>query len=255
MPPFGFKGPRLFVDGILAVDTRVRLAEKQSHYVTRVLRLKDGDALLLFNGRDGEWRAQISRTSSKGLSARVLDQTRPQPPAGNLCYGFAPLKRARLDYLVQKATEMGVSALQPVITRRTQVRRLNMARIRANTIEAAQQCGLLSLPCLKASCDLETWLGERAGGARVLVFCDEALAGEGAPLRQLAGLRGRGIDVLVGPEGGFSSHERARLMQQPESVAIALGPRILRADTAAIAALTLVQACAGDWASPGRSGA
>src|SRR5262249_19669789 len=159
-----------------------------------------------------------------------------------------PLKHARLDYMVQKAVEMGAARLQPVLTRHTQVARVNGDRMRANVIEAAEQCGILSLAAVSDPVALERFLGDR-DDRRLLVFCDEA-ADIADPLAALRMAGAHGVDLLVGPEGGFAEDERAMLLRQPRSLRLSLGPRILRADTAAVAALALVQAALGDWAGP-----
>jgi 16S rRNA (uracil1498-N3)-methyltransferase len=210
-----------------------------------VLRLKDGQEILLFNGRDGEWRAVLEGGAREAM-LRVASCTRAQTAAGDLHYLFAPLKSARLDYVVQKAVEMGVSRLQSVLTQHGQVARVNLDRMRANAIEAAEQCGILSLPEIAAPIPwtgaLSAWQGERH-----LVFCDEA-ADVADPLAALAVVPRRApLAVLIGPEGGFAAEERAALLKLPHVVRLALGPRILRADTAAVAALALVQTVIGDW--------
>jgi 16S rRNA (uracil1498-N3)-methyltransferase len=248
-----FRSPRLFVDATLACGETVALERSQSNYLGNVLRLAAGETILVFNGRDGEWQASIvgrKRPDSLDIVAR----TRPQDRLPDLTYVFAPLKHARLDYMVQKAVEMGASKLQPVLTRFTQVNRVNLDRMRANVIEAAEQCGILSLAKVEEPVALERWLSQRAD-QRLLVFCDEAAETTG-PVAALAGAgeasRG-GTDVLIGPEGGFAEEERAALLEQPLVIRLSLGPRILRADTAAVAALSLVQAVLGDWtATPGR---
>jgi 16S rRNA (uracil1498-N3)-methyltransferase len=246
MPDYDFRAPRLFVDAALASGAGVALSREQSNYLGNVLRLKAGDAVLAFNGRDGEWQASISgrkRPDQLTIGAR----TRAQDRLGDLAYVFAPLKHARLDYVVQKAVEMGAARLQPVVTRHTQVARVNGERMRANVIEAAEQCGILSLAEVADPVPLERFLGER-DGERLLVFCDEA--GDVAdPLAALTAARTarHGIDVLIGPEGGFAADERTLLLRQPRTLRLTLGPRILRADTAAVAALALVQAALGDW--------
>jgi 16S rRNA (uracil1498-N3)-methyltransferase len=204
--------------------------------------------VLLFNGRDGEWRASLSTAQRRTLSATTDTQLRTQPAAGDLHFLFAPLKHARLDYMVQKAVEMGASFLQPVITRHTQVARVNLDRMRANVIEAAEQCGILHVPQVGDPLPLERLVHDPA---RLLVFCDELADADVAdPVASLAATRshlGGSLAVLIGPEGGFSEEERAALLKWPKVVRIALGPRILRADTAAVSALALVQAVLGDW--------
>src|SRR3954470_5570915 len=174
-----------------------------------------------------------------------MAQTRPQNRLPDLTYAFAPLKHARLDYMVQKAVEMGASRLQPVLTRFTQVTRVNSERMRANVIEAAEQCGILSIATVDEPVSLDRWLVDR-DRERLLIFCDEAadIAGPVAALQAEA--NSSGIDVLVGPEGGFAEEERNLLLRQPRTLRLSLGPRILRADTAAVAALALVQAVLGD---------
>jgi 16S rRNA (uracil1498-N3)-methyltransferase len=214
-----------------------------------VLRLRSGDRVLVFNGRHGEWHGRLASTGPRRLTLEIMAQARPQTAAGDLHYLFAPLKHARLDYMVQKAVEMGASRLQPVITRYTQVGRINLERMRANAIEAAEQCGILSLAEIGEPLPLERLLEARDPG-RLLVFCDED-AETKDPVGTLAaartGSRPAPLSVLVGPEGGFAPEERATLLQLPNTLRLALGPRILRADTAAVAALALVNAVLGDW--------
>ncbi|KJC49987.1 16S rRNA methyltransferase [Bradyrhizobium sp. LTSP849] len=251
MPSHDFRAPRLFVDAPLAQDARVPLDRDQSNYLGNVLRLSAGAPILAFNGRDGEWQAAIEgRKRPDNLI--ILQQARPQDRLPDLAYVFAPLKHARLDYTVQKAVEMGAAILQPVQTRFTQASRVNTERMRANVIEAAEQCGILSLAAVAEPVPLERFLSQRATD-RLLIFCDEAAEVEN-PIQSLQNVRdagldqGRvGIDVLIGPEGGFAEEERALLLRQPKILRLALGPRILRADTAAVAALALVQAVLGDW--------
>ena len=246
MPAYDFHGPRLFVDAPLTQDARVPLDRDQSNYLGNVLRLAAGAEVLAFNGRDGEWQAAIEgRKRPDGLV--ILQQTRPQDRLADLTYVFAPLKHARLDYMVQKAIEMGAAALQPVLTRFTQASRVNTERMRANVVEAAEQCGILSIASVAEPVPLERYLGQR-GPDRLLIFCDEAAEVQN-PVQSLQGAReaGQGIDVLIGPEGGFAEEERALLLRQPKILRLALGPRIMRADTAAVAALALVQAVLGDW--------
>ncbi|UPJ41542.1 16S rRNA (uracil(1498)-N(3))-methyltransferase [Bradyrhizobium sp. 40] len=246
MPSHDFRGPRLFVDAPLAQDGRIELDRDQSNYLGNVLRLAAGAEVLAFNGRDGEWQAAIEgRKRPDGLV--ILQQTRPQDRLPDLAYVFAPLKHARLDYMVQKAIEMGAASLQPVLTRFTQASRVNTERMRANVVEAAEQCGILSIATVAEPMPLERFLSQRAAG-RLLIFCDEAAELEN-PIQSLQGAgAAEGIDVLIGPEGGFAEEERALLLRQPKILRLALGPRIMRADTAAVAALALVQAVLGDWA-------
>jgi 16S rRNA (uracil1498-N3)-methyltransferase len=248
MPLADFRSPRLFVAAGLAAGSRITLDRNQSNYLGNVLRLSAGGALLVFNGRDGEWQATISG-GKRPDHLEVVAQTRPQDSLPDLVCAFAPLKHARLDYMVQKAVEVGASTLQPVLTRLTQVSRVNSARMRANVIEAAEQCGILSIATVGEPASLSRWLADR-NAARLLIFCDEAaeLADPVAALR--AETAAQGIDVLVGPEGGFAEDERSLLLRQPRTLRLSLGPRILRADTAAVAALALVQVVLGDWAGP-----
>jgi 16S rRNA (uracil1498-N3)-methyltransferase len=246
MPDYDFSAPRLFVDAPLGEGQAVPLERDQSNYLGNVLRLAAGDKVLVFNGRDGEWQAEIvGRKRPDGVVIR--DRTRPQDHLPDLAYVFAPLKHARLDYMVQKAVEMGASRLQPVITRHTQVSRINGERMRANVIEAAEQCGILSLAEVKDPLPLVRFLDQRAP-ERLLVFCDEAaeIADPAAALRA-ADKPFTGIDLVIGPEGGFAEEERTLLLRQPRPVRLALGPRILRADTAAVAALAVIQSTVGDW--------
>ena len=245
MPSHDFRKTRLFVDTALESGTTVPLERDQSNYLGNVLRLKVGDSILAFNGRDGEWLASISgRKRPDGLE--IESKTRPQDRLPDLAYVFAPLKHARLDYIVQKAVEMGVSSLQPVLTRFTQVTRVNSERMRANVIEAAEQCGILGIAEVAEPVAFDRFLSHRKP-ERLLVFCDEA-ADVADPLSVLQGNKATvGIDVLIGPEGGFAEEERAVLLRQPNTLRLSLGPRILRADTAGVAALALVQAALGDW--------
>ena len=261
MARYEYRTPRLFVDTPLAHGLTVVLAAAQANYLRNVLRLPAGAGVLAFNGRHGEWRAELEPVGKREARLAIKAQTRPQTAPGDLHYLFAPLKHARLDYMVQKAVEMGASRLQPVITRHTQVARVNLARMRANAIEAAQQCGILSLPEINAPAQLTALIGKLDAG-RLLVFCDEdaevkdpvaALAALRSPptaLLPLASGTMLPLALLVGPEGGFSEDERAALMKLPNVVRLALGPRVLRADTAAVAALALIQTVLGDWHAP-----
>ena len=259
MPKYDFRVPRLFVDADLAAGKTLALDRDQANYLINVMRLERGAEILLFNGRDGEWRARLAGSGKRSLAAEAREQARPQPQAGDLHFLFAPLKHARLDYLVQKAVELGASRLQPVLTRHTQVARINLDRMRANTIEAAQQCGVLNLPEIAKPLTFDV-LMTVADPDRLLIFCDEdsevkdpaaalAKARSGPSALLPAGSAGSPLPlaVLIGPEGGFAEEERATLLKRANVVRLALGPRILRADTAAVAALALVQAVLGDW--------
>jgi 16S rRNA (uracil1498-N3)-methyltransferase len=253
MPQVDFRSPRLFLDAPLSGGTRIALDRNQANYLGNVLRLQSGDTVLVFNGRDGEWQASIDGRKRPDALV-VMQQVRAQQPLPDLTYAFAPLKHARLDYVVQKAVEMGARTLQPVLTRFTQVSRVNLERMRANVIEAAEQCGILDLATVLDPVPLERWLAGR-GGDRLLVFCDEAAA-VADPVAALAAAQPAmaGIDVLIGPEGGFADEERSELLRQARTLTLALGPRILRADTAAVAALALVQSVLGDWAAASEAG-
>ena len=245
MPRADFRSPRLFVQAALGAGEIVPLERNQSNYLGNVLRLSAGAKVLTFNGRDGEWQAVIGG-GKRPESLEIVSQTRPQDRLADLAYVFAPLKHARLDYMVQKAVEMGASKLQPVLTRFTQVNRTNTERMRANVIEAAEQCGILSIAETAEPMPLERWLGHRETGRR-LIFCDEA-AETANPTETLQNCApSTGIDVLIGPEGGFAEEERTILLRQPNILQLSLGPRILRADTAAVAAMALVQSVLGDW--------
>jgi 16S rRNA (uracil1498-N3)-methyltransferase len=253
MPQLDFRSPRLFVDAALAAGETVQLERSQSNYLGNVLRLSAGDSILAFNGRDGEWQASIvGRKRPDSLT--VVAQTRTQDRLPDLVYVFAPLKHARLDYMVQKAVEMGVSMLQPVLTRFTQVSRVNSERMRANVIEAAEQCGILSIADVAEPVALDRYLAGRKP-QRLLIFCDEAAdIANPLPALQSDRMASHGVDVLIGPEGGFAEEERALMLRQPQILRLSLGPRILRADTAAVAALALVQAALGDWTGVGLRG-
>lgn len=237
--------PRLFVEPSLAAGAQLVLGKEQSLYLAAVLRKVVGDEVVLFNGHDGAWLARLASDSKKSVTLDLVDQIAPQTPPSNLWYGFAPLKTERLDYVIQKAVEMGAGTIQPVLTRFTQVSRLKHERLVANAIEAAEQCEVLSVPKVEAEVTLERLL-DGWPADRVLVFADEGEASS-SPVEALTELRGKKIGLLIGPEGGFSDEERKRLRTMPYVVPISLGPRILRADTAAVAALAVIQAIIGDW--------
>jgi 16S rRNA (uracil1498-N3)-methyltransferase len=244
MANYDFRASRLYVPADLSIGAEIALDRSQANYVRNVLRLGAGDSILVFNGRDGEWRARSAgarRRAALVVEARVRQQTVP----GSLHYAFAPLKHARLDYMVQKAVELGAASLAPVFTRHTQVSRVNLERMRANVVEAAEQCGILSVPPVEDPAPFERWLASLAH-ERIVVFCDEETE-IADPLAALADAPAGPVTVLVGPEGGFEKTERAALLARGRVVRLSLGPRILRADTAAVAALSLVQAARGDW--------
>ncbi|ODT69121.1 MAG: 16S rRNA (uracil(1498)-N(3))-methyltransferase [Pelagibacterium sp. SCN 63-23] len=240
--------PRLHVEPDLAAGASLMLGKEQSLYLAAVLRKQVGDAVVLFNGRDGAWLCRVSRDTKKAVALEVVEQIADQPPASDLWYFFAPLKSERLDYVIQKAVEMGAGTIQPVTTQYTQVHRLKAERLAANAIEAAEQCEVLNVPVLAPETSLERLLDSWAEqhGERRLILADEGEASS-SPLAGLAALKGQKVGLLVGPEGGFSDSEREKLRALPFVVPISLGPRILRADTAAVAALALIQAIIGDW--------
>ena len=246
-------GARLHVAAGLAVGAAVALEEAQTHYLRNVLRLAPGDEVALFNGRDGEWRAAIDSLGKRSTALRCLAQTRPQTAEPDLWLLFAPIKRLRVDFLVEKATELGVALLQPVFTRHTAATRLNLERLAAHAVEAAEQTERLSIPVLREPQSLAerlaAWPSDRhlllcaeAGAARPIADALSALSGTPA---------GRGPwAVLVGPEGGFAAAELDDLGKLPFVTPVGLGPRILRADTAALAALACWQAILGDGREP-----
>lgn len=251
MAKYEFKMQRLFLRHILAEGARVEADRSQANYLLNVLRLKDGDYVLVFNGKDGEWLAKVASSGRRDCAMQLIEKTREQVDRNDLMYLFAPLKHARLDYMVQKAVEMGAGSLKPVMTQHTQVSRVNLERMEANVIEAAEQCGVLCVPEVLSPQSLTDVLDiwNEAQPNRKLLFCDE---GEKTtnPIVTLAHIKEAGdqpLALLVGPEGGFSEEEREYLRSLDFVTPIPLGPRILRADTAAVAALTVVQATLGDW--------
>ena len=245
MERYDFKTQRLFTNEALSAGKTLDADRAQANYLLNVLRLKEGDHILLFNGRDGEWLAAVNPEGRKACVLKLVEQTRTQPAPYDLIYCFAPLKQARLDYMIQKAVEMGAGRLQPVRTQHTQVSKLNLERIRANAVEAAEQCGILGIPECAELVRLERLL-EEWDENRILVFADEA-AGDVNPVDALRMIRGKPLALLIGPEGGFSEKEREMLRAKPYVLPVSLGPRILRADTAAVAAMAVLQAAIGDW--------
>jgi 16S rRNA (uracil1498-N3)-methyltransferase len=235
---------RLFVEADLAPDETLTLSPEQTHYLKTVLRLKEGVAIALFNGRSGEYRARLVAFGRNWCEVALEAQTRAQGDDPDLWLLFAPIKRARIDFLVEKATELGVGALYPVMTRHTAVERVNLERLRANAIEAAEQSERLSVPALYPPQPLDRLL-EAWDSSRRLLLCDES--GTSPPIAAaLAGARPGKWAVLVGPEGGFAETELDALKKLPFVCAVGLGPRVLRADTAALAGLAVLQALLGD---------
>jgi 16S rRNA (uracil1498-N3)-methyltransferase len=241
-----FRMQRLFVDHDLASAQAVPTSDDQYNYLANVLRMTEGSELLVFNGRHGEWRARIALPSKKKIALIPAEMTRPQPAPSDLHYLFAPLKVGRLDYLIQKSVEMGAGVIQPVMTQHVQGRITSVERLKANAVEAAEQCGILAIPEVREPIRLvdllEGWPRERR-----IIYCDEG-AETNNPLKALQAVEETRHALLIGPEGGFSEEEQKLLRGLDFVTAIPLGPRILRADTAAVAAFALIQATIGDWA-------
>lgn len=237
---------RLFVPhATLEAGASVTPDDAQARYLLATLRMQDGEAVALFNGRDGEWEAHAALKSRKSLELRAVSRRAAQKGVPDIRLLFAPVKNEKVDFLVKRAVELGIRAAQPVITRYTMVSRVNTERLRANAVEAAEQCGRMDVPEIVEPKPLERVLSEWDAG-RTLLFCDEE--GQGAPIRSLLPSLPKGAyGVLIGPEGGFSPDERDMLRRLPFVRAVSLGPRILRAETAALAALANVQAWLGDW--------
>ena len=240
---------RLFIDAPLKAGATLTLDRDQTHYLATVMRVRAGTLLALFNGRDGEWLAEVQEVSRKAATLQLLDQRRPQQAEPDLWLAFAPIKKARLDFMAQKATELGVSHLLPVMTEYTVAERVKLERLKANAREAAEQCGRLNVPQCREPGDLQSLL-DAWPADRLLMFCDEDLSGMAAHDALVAAdekAAPRPWGILIGPEGGFSPSERLAIKALPNTVTVALGPRILRADTAAIAAISLWQSAIGDW--------
>lgn len=238
---------RLFVEAPLVSGTKIKLTEPQAHYLLRVMRARSGDRVLVFNGRDGEWRAEIADVRKNAASLLCESKTAAQSEVPDLWLAFAPIKKTPADYVTQKATELGVRVLQPVLTRRTIVRRVNTVRLKANAVEAAEQSGRLSMPEVRDPVDLDVLLKSWPKHRRI-VFCDEA--GDAQPIAEALACERDGADawaVLTGPEGGFDPEERALVRANAFVLPVTLGPRIMRADTASLAALAVWQAIVGDW--------
>ena len=240
-----FRLQRLFVNGDIRRGAAVAVDDGQYNYLHNVLRMENGADLLAFNGRDGEWLVKLHHPSKKKIALEPVEQTRPQPEPSDLHYLFAPLKVGRLDYLVQKAVEMGAGVLQPVMTQHVQGKIGSVDRLRANAVEAAEQCGILAIPDVREPIRLTSLLEGWDAGRRI-IYCDEGAATNN-PMSALRGIAEKHHALLIGPEGGFSAEEQTLLRGLPFVTAIPLGPRILRADTAAVAAMALIQATLGDW--------
>lgn len=239
---------RLCVEHPLGPGQTVPLVRDQAHYLFGVMRRSVGDAVILFNGRDGAWRAEVLEAGKRGGVLACCEQVAPQGAPPDLWLLFAPIKKTRTDFIVEKAAELGAARILPVHTEFTNSERIRRDRLQAHAVEAAEQCGGTYVPevldLTKLNALLDAWPEDRH-----LLFCDEARVG---PAEGLADLPRGPWAILIGPEGGFSQAERARLMALPQAHAISLGPRILRADTAAVAALALWQANLGDWDGEGR---
>lgn len=243
---------RLFVPDDLAAGAALSVSAEQAHYLTNVMRAQLGDEVALFNGRDGEWRGEIVARGKRSAELHIGARLREQAREPDLWLAFAPIKRGRIDFVAAKATELGVARLLPVLTARTQMSRVNVARLRANAVEAAEQCERLTVPDVAEPQSLTDLLAGWPAARRLLVG-DET--GGGRPIAEVAGALAHGANlpcaVLVGPEGGFSADELDALTNLPFVTKIGLGPRVMRADTAAIAALSVIQAIAGDWRADG----
>ena len=238
---------RLFVDQALALGQPVALNADQAHYLFSVMRLGMGAQVLLFNGRDGEWRAEVAGVARRGGVLTPLQQTAPLRLPPDLWLLFAPIKKARTDFIVEKAVELGVGRIQPVQTRHTNADRIRQDRLQAHAIEAAEQCGATFVPEVAAMAQLDKLLSHWPEGRKIL-WCDESLITQSTALDgETGGERGGPWAILIGPEGGFAEDEKQRLRAMPLVQPISLGPRILRADTAAVAAMALWQARLGDW--------
>lgn len=238
---------RLFVEASLQTGAQFPLADAQAHYVQNVMRLGAGDALAVFNGRDGEWKAMLQPVSKKKADMQVVEMLKPQTTTPDIWLVFAPIKHGRIDFLAEKAAELGASALQPVITARTIASRVNTERLQANAIEAAEQCERMDVPPVYEPQKFTSLLANWPQG-RLLIYGDET--GQGLQPAQLLPTLPQATQqwaVLVGPEGGFTPDELAQLRKAEFAHAMSLGPRVLRADTAALAALTCVMAWRGDW--------
>lgn len=239
MPDYNFKTSRIFIENDLSLDASIELSIAQSHYLSNVMRLKAKDELLVFNGTQGEWLAQIELQNKKNVTLKLVQQTRPQTQAGNVRLLFAPIKQARMEFIIEKAVELGACSIEPVLTQHTQIKNLNLERFNRIVLEAAEQCGILSIPKVCPAQKLDEKLSHLDANEKV-IFCDERAHDESA-IEKIQAIQNCKIAILIGPEGGFSQKERETLWKMEHIVPISLGPRILRAETAAISALSLVQ--------------
>lgn len=236
---------RLYVDAPLGEGAELTLTA-QAHYLTGVMRRASGDEVALFNGRDGEWRAEITHAAKKRVTVEVRARSAPQLDPPDLWLCFAPIKKQRTDFIVEKATELGAARILPVMTRFTNSERVRTDRLAAHAVEAAEQCGGTYVPEVAEPVKLDALLADWPAD-RALMFCDEQRSAR--PVAEALSGRPRGPwGIVIGPEGGFSGEEAARLRAMPQTVPVTLGPRILRADTAAAAAITAWQIALGDWA-------
>ncbi len=242
---YDFSAQRLFIDHDLNHGNIYSCSPSQNNYLINVLRLKTNSQIFVFNGKDGEWLATIEIVKKNSCQLVISEKVRDQEYGPDIEYLFAPVKRSRLDYMVQKATELGVKSIQPVVTRHTIVDRIKEERLKANVIEAAEQCGILHIPEVLGIEKLEKIL-DQWNKQKTLIYCDESAPVKN-PIKALQSISKGPVTILVGPEGGFNHQEQERLRSLSFVTAISLGPRIMRADTAAVAVLSLVNAVIGDW--------
>lgn len=235
--------PRLFIEGDLGPDIGVPVDGNAAHYLISVMRVKEGDTVLLFNGRDGEWAARAGSIRKRDLVLECVERTKPLEPVPDFWLVAAPIRKGRIDMIAEKACELGVARLRPVLTARAVVDKLNLDRLHAHMVEAAEQCGRTALPVLDEMVKLDALLRDWPDG-RHLFFADEM---GGAPIVEAFAAHSGPAALLTGPEGGFTREEREAIRAHPAAVAISLGPRILRAETAAIAATACWMAANGDW--------
>jgi 16S rRNA (uracil1498-N3)-methyltransferase len=235
--------PRLFIDTLLSLGLTLPIDGVQAHYLISVMRMKQGAPIKLFDNQSGEWLAEVSAVAKRSLTVSVTGHLRHKEPVPDLWLLAAPIKKARIDMVAEKACELGVALYRPVITRRTIIERTNMDRLRAHMIEAAEQCGRTALPVIAEPQKLSALLGDWPAD-RHLFFADEA---GGIPFAQAANANPGPAAILIGPEGGFDDRERAAIGALPQAVPVSLGPRILRAETAAFAAISIWMSAVGDW--------